>query len=130
MPARKKVDRDAFRRLDGEGWTLVRLADHFGVNVATASRVRKELGLNRNHFLTPDRKARIEERIEDGWSFAEISRTERVDPETLRKHWPGLAWTNAQRGAFLGDVRRLNEELNRAAWSVSARDLRKASFVT
>lgn len=130
MPARKKVDREEFRRLDGQGWTLQDLASHFGVNVATASRVRKELGLNRDHFLTPERKARIAERIEDGWPFAEIARTERVDPETLRRHWPGRAWTHAQRGAFQGAVRRLEEELQRVAYSASASDLRKASFVT
>lgn len=89
--APKKVDRAEFRRLDGQGWTIPALAEHFGVNRATVSRIRKELGLTREHFLTPERKARISERIEDGWPFAEIARTERVDPETLRKHWPGRA---------------------------------------
>jgi len=127
--ARKKVDRDEFRRLDAEGRTLKELADHFGVDRVTASRIRKELGLTREHFLTPERKARIEERIEDGWPFNEIARTERVDVETLRRHWPGRAWSVAQAGVFNAEVRNLHKDLFRAAYSLSARDLRKSSFV-
>lgn len=140
MPARQKIDRSEFARLDGEeGWTLARLADHFGVNVTTASRVRKELGLNRrDHFLSPERLARIEAMLDDGWSFNEIHRTEGADLSTLRRHFPGRQWSKADSIAHTSALRYFGELLEKAAYALPQKpskkspvpDLRKSPCVT
>ncbi|MCZ9884612.1 hypothetical protein [Arthrobacter sp. B2a2-09] len=130
MAARQRVDRDEFARLDGQGWTLARLAAHFGVNERTVGRVRRELGLSRDHFLAPERLAWIEARLEEGWSFAEISRTDGVDPETLRRHFPGRAWTTSQRDDHTRALRHFERDLGKAAYVITHGDLRKALFVT
>lgn len=140
MPAPKKIDRAEFARLDGEeGWTLARLAEHFGVNVTTASRVRRELGLNRtDHFLTPERLARIEQMLDDGWSFNEIHRTEGADLSTLRRHFPGRQWSKADSIAHTSAVRHFGELLEKAAYAhpqkpskkIPVPDLRKSPCAT
>lgn len=129
--APRKVDREEFARLDGQDWTLQELASHFGVSLSTAVRVRRELGRSREHFLTPEKVAKIEERLEDGWSFAEISRTEGVDVETLRRRYPGRAWSQQERDEHLSNVRYLCAQGEHAAYAIPARlyDLRKSSFV-
>lgn len=138
MPARQKIDRSEFARLDGEGWTLARLAEHFGVNVTTASRVRRELGLNREHFLSPERLARIEAMLDDGWPFKEIHRTEGADMETLRRHFPGRQWSKADSIAHTSAVRYFGEQIEKAAYAhpqkssrkIPVPDLRKSPCVT
>jgi len=130
MAARQKVDREEFARLDGEGWSLTELAAHFGVAVTTASRVRKALGLSRPApALAPEKVARIEEALEDGWSFKEISRTLGVDMETLRRRWPGRAWTKAEAIDYTRRLRWFGEDLAAANYALPLADLRKSSFV-
>ncbi|AYN59131.1 DNA binding protein [Arthrobacter phage Yang] len=116
MPARQKVDRAEFARLDAT-MSLPELAAHFGVSERTASRVRRELGLNREHFLTQERLARIEAMLDDGWSFKEIHRTEGVDEETLRLHFPGRQWSKAQAVAHTRAVRYFGEQIAKAPYA-------------
>lgn len=118
--APKKVDRDEFARLDGQEWTLQELASHFGVSLATASRVRRELNLNREHFLAPEKIARIEEALEDGWSFAEISRTIGVDVETLRRRYPGRAWSHRERDEYTSNLRYFADKAAKVPYAVPA----------
>ncbi|MFD0044773.1 hypothetical protein ACFVGV_06235 [Pseudarthrobacter scleromae] len=128
--APRKVDREEFARLDGQegGWTLQELASHFGVSLATASRVRRELNLNREHFLRPEKIARIEAHLEDGWSFAEISRTEGVNVETLRRRYPGRAWSCRERDEHTSNVRYFAEKAAKAPYAIPANlyELRRA----
>lgn len=117
MPARQKVDRAEFDRLDPT-MTLPELAAHFGVSLRTASRVRRELGLSRrDHFLSQERLARIEAMLDDGWSFKEIHRTEGADEETLRRHFPGRQWTKAQAVAHTSALRHFGERIEKAAYA-------------
>ncbi|MER2134168.1 MAG: helix-turn-helix domain-containing protein [Arthrobacter sp.] len=96
MPARKKVDRTEFARLHEQGLTQTQLAAHFGVNPATIWRTTKTLGLNTAPRMTPERRARIQQMLNDGWSWKEIERTEGANWDTMRRHFPGTQWTRQQ----------------------------------
>jgi len=96
MAARRKANREEFTRLAAEGATNKELRDHFQISEATVSRLRKLTATATAPRLTPERKARIDAMIADGWSFKEIRRTEGADMSTLRRHYPGHQWTKAQ----------------------------------
>lgn len=91
-----KVDRAEFAELAARGWTNKQLQEHFNVNAVTIWRIRKATGTTTAIRVTPERKARLRQMIEDGWSFAEITRTEGADRETLQRHFPGKQWTVEQ----------------------------------
>jgi len=109
------IDAEEFHRLNADGWTAPELAEHYGVHPATISRHRKRHGINADtrRMMTPERRQAIQAMLDDGWSHAEISRTEGADPETLRKHFPGTAWTTKQRAAHLSALRVVNIHFNR-----------------
>lgn len=109
MPAKTKVDRAEFADLAAKGWTNEQLQQHFQVSDSTISRIRKTTGTSTAPRMTPERKATIEAMLADEWSFAEIGRTEGADPETLRRHFPGQAWTVAQRAAHLSALRNIHD---------------------
>jgi hypothetical protein len=98
MPAKQKVDREEFRRLSAEeGWTIPELAEHFRIHPISVSRIRRDLGIgHKRNVLTPERRARIETMLNDGWSFMEIHRTEGADRDMLLREFPGRAWTREQ----------------------------------
>lgn len=104
-----KIDRAELTRLTVDGWTLKQLAEHFGAHPTSISRLRSRLGISPKPTMTPERRARIEAMLADEWSFAEIARTEGADPETLRRHFPGQAWTTAQRAAHLAALRHVHD---------------------
>lgn len=107
MAAKQKVDREEFTRLNEDGWTIKELTEHFGIHPMTVTRLRKQLDVSPDtrRMMTPDRRAAIEAMLDDGWSFEEIHRTEGAHPETLRKHFPGRAWTDRQRGEYQAALR-------------------------
>ncbi|QDK01924.1 helix-turn-helix DNA binding domain protein [Arthrobacter phage Vibaki] len=106
MPAPRKVDLTELAALVEQGLTTPQLAEHFAVTPSTIARNRKRLGISTEcPRMTPERRATIEAMIEDGMPFAEIHRTEGADPETLRRHFPGRAWTTEQRAAHLAALR-------------------------
>lgn len=108
MPAKKKIDYDEFRRLNDDGWTIAELAEHYQVNRRTVSRVRSQLGIAHEYLgrpMTDERKAVIQQMIDDCWSHEEIHRTEGADVSTLRKYWPGTAWTDQQRAQHASTLR-------------------------
>jgi uncharacterized protein YerC len=114
---RRKIDLEEFRQLLGDGWTASQLANHFESSTATITRYRRLAGAP-SHLLSPERIARIDAMIEDGWSFAEISRTEGVHVETLRRRYPGRAWTMRQRDAYVSTVRYFTEQINKAPYAI------------
>lgn len=115
MPARIKVDRDEFLRLSADGWTIPELAEHFDVHPATIGRLRKafEIKADKRRMMTPERRQVIEGMLADGWSRAEITRTEGADPQTIERHFPGSAWTEKQRAAHLSTLRIQNPYFNK-----------------
>lgn len=113
MSARIKVDRCEFLRLNSAGWSIARLAAHFGVNEATISRLRRHhgAGMDTRRMMTPERRAAIQEMLNDGWPYKEIMRTEGASMDTLRKHFPGQAWTQEQASQFRADTRPARRKL-------------------
>jgi uncharacterized protein YerC len=113
MSARIKVNRGEFLRLNSEGWSITRLAAHFGVNEATISRLRRQhgAGMDARRMMTPERREVIQEMLNDGWPYREIRRTEGVAMDTLRKHFPGQAWTQEQANQFRADTRPARRKL-------------------
>ena len=94
------IDRDELLRLHEQGYTTNELAAHFGCNPDSVSRVKKTLGISINHVLTPERLALAAQRIEDGWSFEEIHRTEGISRDSLQKYFPGKSWTPEQAAEY------------------------------
>ena len=120
----RKIDPDEFARLYAQGWTIADLARHFGAGRSAAVRMRDRLGLplKRSHELTPERVAHLRRLVDDGWSFAEIARTEHVSRNTLERYFPGRAWGAQQRDEFHTALRRGREALASASYSVPAED--------
>ena len=117
MSAKVKVDRAKFTELTQDGWTIKELAKHFECDPRTISRLRKSLNLpaDTRRFMTAERRANIEAMLDDGWSFAEISRTEGAHEETLRIHFPGRQWTRRQQVEYVATLRIGKFDWNRAA---------------
>lgn len=113
MAAPKKVDREEFQRL-APTHTNKQLKEHFNVNEATISRLRKLTNTSTAVRLTPERKARIQKMIDDGWPFKEIQRTEGADISTLRRHFPGHQWTPQQAQEHTSAIRPIFRRIRRA----------------
>lgn len=118
----KKIDREEFARLYSEGWTLAALAKRYDVRHASATRVRDQLGLplKRTHELPPERVEELRRLVEDGWSFTEIARTERVSRNTLARYFPGQGWGAEERDSFHVALRHGREGLVSASYSIAA----------
>lgn len=97
--AERKADRDTVKALVEQGLKSREIAQRLGIHEHSVSRIRAELGIAheyRGKPMTPERLHTIEQMIEDGWSHEEIHRTEGADVTTLRKYFPGTAWTRDQ----------------------------------
>jgi len=111
-----RIDREEVARLVDNGWTNRAIAKELHVHPDSISRIRHELGITNPHRprpMTPERLTRIREMIEDGWSHAEIHRTEGADKETLARYFPGTAWTPQQRAEYVSTLRSINTHFNK-----------------
>lgn len=118
----KKVDRDEFTRLNADGWTIPQLAEHFKIHQISVTRLRRQLGISpdKRRMLTPERRARIEAMLDDGWSFSEIHRTEGADRDMLHREFPGRAWTMQQQNEYRAALRAAEPALAKS-WPTSHR---------
>ncbi|MFJ7748685.1 hypothetical protein ACIQXM_01865 [Arthrobacter sp. NPDC097144] len=105
-----RIDREAIARLHQQGLTGRHIAAQLGYSEFAVSRIRKELGVTPSNRMTPERKARIQLMLDDGWPWAEITRTEGASQDTLAHHFPGTQWTR-QQAVEHGAVIRWNENL-------------------
>lgn len=123
-----RVDRDEFRRLNDDGWTIPALAQHFGIAPRSVTRLRSKLGIQAPTALdlTPDRLAQVEAMLDDGASQREIQRTLGVDRETIRAHFPGRGWSLSEGGKFALATTALWEQVEAANWAATSKDLREA----
>lgn len=114
MTAPTKVNRDEFERLAQDGATNAQIAAHFEVSHATITRLRKATG----HVgptktqPTPETLDRVRQLLEDGWSHVEIHRSGYMHPETIRKYFPGTAWSIGE----CNDYRRAIKHHARKGW--------------
>lgn len=97
MPAHK-TDRNAIADLHHQGLTAPQIAKQLGCSERTVERARKELGISPAARMTPERRARIQEMVNDGWSWKEIERTEGAHWDTMARHFPGTQWTHQHAG--------------------------------
>lgn len=94
---RKRINRNTIRELITDGWTHKQIAEHLHCSECTIFRARRELGLEpANNPMTPERRARIQTMLNDGWSWLEIERTEGANWDTMNRHFPGTQWTRQQ----------------------------------
>ena len=96
-----KVDRDHVRRMITQGETTRVIAEQLGCHPDTIRRIRVELGLShpyRGRPMTEERLHAIWQMLYDGWSHKEIHATEGADVETIRRYFPGTAWTHHEAG--------------------------------
>jgi IS30 family transposase len=102
---RKIIDTELVLRLAREGYSNREVAKLAGVHMRTVTRLRVKHGISETNprsarRMTPELRATIEGNLNDGWSFLEISRTHDVSEDTLRRHFPGRAWTHQQVGEY------------------------------
>jgi uncharacterized protein YerC len=115
MPTPRKFNLGTLTALVDQGLTTPQIAEHLGVNKATIARHRRNLGITTVlPRMTPERRARIEQMLDDGMPFREIHRTEGADMSTLRKHFPGRQWTTEQTREHVAAVRPIYRKLRRA----------------
>jgi DNA-binding NarL/FixJ family response regulator len=91
------------------------IARQLGISERTVQRRLKTHGLNRsspNHGkpITAERLAQIKAMLDDGCSHREIGLTLHVGVHTIRKYFPGTAWTQAQSDE-------LTSALQKARWA-------------
>lgn len=104
--AQRRINRDQVKDLTLQGMTAAEIAEQLHCSASSVTQIRVKLGItNPTHWMTDERKAQIQQWLDDGWSFAEISRTEGVAQETLRRHFPGRQWTPEQRLDYLRTLR-------------------------
>ena len=113
MPAPQKVDREEFARLAAT-MTNAELSEHFECSPATVTRLRAQTGTARpRRIMTTERLTKIQRMLDEGMPFNEIHRTEGADPHTLRKHFPGQAWTLQQSINHRQTIRTLTPQIRR-----------------
>lgn len=110
-PIPKRIDRDEVKRLVKQNLTLREIADRLNCNEGSISRIKSQLGIShayRGRPMTEQRLHAIWQMLYDGWSHEEIHRTEGANVETIRRHFPGTAWTFKQAGEHQAALRILN----------------------
>lgn len=108
---RTKVDRDQVRTLIAQGQPSQLIAERLGCHPDTIRRIRVELGLSHPYRGRPMTEARLHaiwQMLYDGWSHKEIHDTEGADVETIRRYFPGTAWTKQQASEHQAALRLLN----------------------
>lgn len=109
MPA----DYESIAELHRLGYSATQIAARAGCSTRTVVRWRRSQGLttlpeNASVPASQERLDAARRMLEDGVSHKDISRTLRMNPETLRRHFPGTAWTTQQSGRLAQMVRQLN----------------------
>lgn len=105
-----ELDR-AYLQIHHPGISATEAAAALNVTRRTITRVRARLNLSQpsphtTRRYTPDDLARIAARLDDGWSFREIERTEKTTWRTIARHFPGRSWTREQIGAHAATLAR------------------------
>ena len=100
-----QFDRAQIAELSRLGYSNTQIAEKVGCGLRSVTRIRKELGLSLPRAASWERRISAERlqkaavMVADGASWADIQRTLHVSVHTLRRHFPGTAWTAQQSGA-------------------------------
>lgn len=81
-----------------EGLPAREIAQRVGVSPRTVSRVRNDAGLGvPRRLATENDKLRAKQLLEEGASYAEVSRTVGFGQKEVKRWFPGYTWTQQQR---------------------------------
>jgi DNA-directed RNA polymerase specialized sigma24 family protein len=111
-----------------EGLSDREVAGRLEVSEATVARHRKKAGRYGRVMepLSAAKRAKIEQALEDGWSFNDISQTYGVHVETLRKYYPGRAWSVEHKLACARAARDFWADYGRYNYAAPKRDVVRA----
>lgn len=115
-PSARKIDRDTVKALIEQGKSNVEIAEHFNCHADSISRIRTELGISHAYLgrpMTETRMLAIWQMLFDGWSHAEIHATEGANVDTIKRYFPGTAWTPEQVSDYARTLRTVNNHFNR-----------------
>lgn len=109
----KRVDRAEVERLTRLGRSAKYIAVRLNCSDRTVTRIRAELGISdaRNGSYGPVPPARLrlaEVMLDDGASYAEVSRSIGMAWETLRRHFPGRGMSPQVAGGLSRMVQKFN----------------------
>lgn len=104
------IDVELVIRLAREGWSNRQVAQAAGCTIRSVTRIRMREGIGKRNpaaakRMTPELAQAIEERLNDGWAYAEIARTLGCCEETIRHHFPGRGWTPTEAGIYAATIR-------------------------
>lgn len=120
------IDRNLFRQLHNAGLSGVEIAEALNTTETTVYRIRKQLGLVTSAVrMTPERKAKIQEALDEGQSWMEIQRTFGVRHDTMKRHFPGTQWTLAQSVDHAAAVNSMRQQLFQANYAQDNQQRRK-----
>lgn len=125
---RRRIRREDVARLYAAGKLDAEIAAELGVDRSTVARHRDALGLpsrSSARVIPAEEVAELERLVDERVPFAEISRSTGVHPETLRKLFPGRAWTPEERAEYQAALR-LWDDVDAAAYAAETRDVGKA----
>jgi|GEM_PF-4508098 len=106
-PRTRRIDPEQVKAMSEAGETLAAIANALTCSISMVIKIRHELGISDHSKakLPEDTKRRIEDMLNDGCPFAEITRTIGVTHETLKRHYDGRQWTPAQRAEHIRTLR-------------------------
>jgi transposase-like protein len=104
----RSIDRTRAVNLIKSGKSVAQTARELGCSPSSIRDIKKEHGLTGEPRkpLAPERLARIESMLDDGWSYEEVHRTEGASEKAIRRYFPGRGWTNQQSGQHAALLRR------------------------
>lgn len=121
------MDYASIAELHRLGYTANQIAVRVGCSTRTVERWRRSQGLTErpahaSYPATPERLEAARSMLADGASHKDICLTLRMNRETLRRHFPGTAWTPSQSGHLAQMVRQLNQL---ESWQMAIRTVKE-----
>lgn len=110
----KYVDPELIERLHNEGLSAPEIAHRVGCSDRTVTRWRRANGLtkltspNAGKPISPERLEAARRMLDDGASYADVQTTLGIQQDTVRRHFPGRAWSPQQVAQYLVMVRAMH----------------------
>lgn len=124
----KKYDREQLVRLFERNAPNHVITSEMNMPISALWRIRSEMGYAKPNALKslPPRAERLREAerlVEEGASFAEITRSTHIHPPQLRKLFPGKQWTQEQATELAVAVRQANRKMRKSRLDIHSAGL-------
>ena len=119
------VDRRLIRQMHELGLSSKQMAETLGCTETTIFRIRKQLGISPGQRMTPELREKVQAALDEGQSWMEIQRTLGVQHSTMKKHFPGTAWTKEQTKEHVSEVQSLAQKLYAAPYNLTPEQKRQ-----